>query len=332
MTADLFVAAHEFCRGEDVGEALGLLERQHAQREAAPRRDALALAAQAVVERGRQDVQEVGLGLAAAGGEPQRVDDVRVRRPATVVDDGRDVGEQEAELERPPSGVRTAGDSRRRGWRAQKRAGALVGLQEARARCAAAPARRRTGAASSAACSRIPSSHAPRRRLDRARTAVGPVVARPSVRMRRRVRAERRSGSSRERREPEVGTMRRSRRPSRSGRGWSWTATSVVRKVAWPRLLDATVDAVGRDGAVVAERVGQVVEGEGQGRRRRRPRGSPRRRSCPSAAISSGETLTSVTTSSGPSLPSSSLGMELACHVRRPRPRESARRSRARPA
>ena len=30
-------------------------------------------------------------------------------------------------------------------------------------------------------------------------------------------------------------------------------------------LLDATVDAIGRDGAVVTERVGQVVEGEGQG-------------------------------------------------------------------
>ena len=53
------------------------------------------------MERRREDVQEVRLGLATPGREPQRIDDAAFA-VATVVDDGPDVGEQEPELERPP--------------------------------------------------------------------------------------------------------------------------------------------------------------------------------------------------------------------------------------
>ena len=102
LAVDLFVAAHEFGGSEHVGEALRLLKRQHPQREAAPGRDPLALATETVEERSRHHVEEVGLGLAAARGEPERVDDLAwaVRR---IVGDGGDIGEHEAELERSPA-------------------------------------------------------------------------------------------------------------------------------------------------------------------------------------------------------------------------------------
>ena len=105
MTRDVFVAPHQLRGCKHVRETLGLLEREHAQREATPRGDALALAAQAIVERRSENEEEVGLGLAAPGREPQGVDDspCAVRR---LVDDGREIGEQETELERAPRRVR----------------------------------------------------------------------------------------------------------------------------------------------------------------------------------------------------------------------------------
>src|SRR5690349_7313984 len=75
VTADVFLPPCQLRGCEYVREALGLLEREHAQREAAPRGDALALAAQAIVERRSENEEEVGLGLAAPGREPQGVDD-----------------------------------------------------------------------------------------------------------------------------------------------------------------------------------------------------------------------------------------------------------------
>ena len=155
---DLLVAAHQFGGAEHVGESLGLLEREHAQREATPRRDALALAAQAIVEGRGQDVEEVRLGLAAAGGEPQRVDDWR-SPSGDVVDDRREVGEQEPELERSPMRVSDRhGARRRRGWPGGRRAGPLVASRAGRARGAAGPLRRRTSRLLRGPASRIPAS------------------------------------------------------------------------------------------------------------------------------------------------------------------------------
>ena len=74
--ADLLLAAHQFGAGERVGEPLGLLQAQQPQREPGPGRDPMLLPRQPVEERGGQQQPEVGLGLAATGGEPDRVDDV----------------------------------------------------------------------------------------------------------------------------------------------------------------------------------------------------------------------------------------------------------------
>ena len=78
MTVDPFVPSDEFRGREDIREALRLLERQHAEGKPPPRRDALALATETVVERGREDEKEVGLCLAAACREPESVDDASV--------------------------------------------------------------------------------------------------------------------------------------------------------------------------------------------------------------------------------------------------------------
>ena len=84
MAVDAFVASDEFRGREDVGEALRLLEREHAERKTPPRGDALALAAETVVERSGEDEKEIGLCLAAAGREPERVDDASLARSRVV--------------------------------------------------------------------------------------------------------------------------------------------------------------------------------------------------------------------------------------------------------
>lgn len=59
------------------------------------------LAAHPVVQTGENDDAEVGLGLAAACGEPERVDDTTIG--AARVDERRKGGEQKAELEWAPA-------------------------------------------------------------------------------------------------------------------------------------------------------------------------------------------------------------------------------------
>ena len=55
------VAAHEIGRDQHVGEALGLLEREHAQREPSPGRDALGLAPQPIVEGRGQHIEATSI-------------------------------------------------------------------------------------------------------------------------------------------------------------------------------------------------------------------------------------------------------------------------------
>src|SRR5581483_9457142 len=74
-SGDVLIAADQFGGSQDVGETLRLLQAQHSEREPAPGRDALALAPQAIEEGGGEDEEEIGLGLPAARGEPEGVDD-----------------------------------------------------------------------------------------------------------------------------------------------------------------------------------------------------------------------------------------------------------------
>jgi hypothetical protein len=96
------VAPDSFRTRKRVGESLRLLERQEPEGEARPRRDAAALAGHAVVQRSRDEQAEVGLGLAAASGEPDRVDNLGVVRTAGQERQGL---KQETHLEWPPPGV-----------------------------------------------------------------------------------------------------------------------------------------------------------------------------------------------------------------------------------
>src|SRR5687767_6439072 len=94
----------------DVGHSLCLLDRQQAQGEASPRRDAGALATESVEERMKYDGGEICLSLSAAGGE---VDDVHYLAVCGVragrIGEGGHPGNlchQEYDLEEAPGSLR----------------------------------------------------------------------------------------------------------------------------------------------------------------------------------------------------------------------------------
>jgi hypothetical protein len=103
LAFDAGTAAGELGAGERVGKTLRLLQRKHPQRETAPAGNAMCFAAHPVVQTGEDDDAQVGLGLAAAGGEPERVDDAPLG--ARGVDERREGREQEAQLEWAPAFV-----------------------------------------------------------------------------------------------------------------------------------------------------------------------------------------------------------------------------------
>ncbi|MNV08570.1 hypothetical protein D3C71_990360 [compost metagenome] len=105
IASDAGVTTHELSGSERVGEALGLLERQHPQGEPRPGGHPGQLAPHSVEECRCQQKSKVGLGFPAARREPNNVHDFGL---GVGIDQALKIGEQERELEWTPRRVTTA--------------------------------------------------------------------------------------------------------------------------------------------------------------------------------------------------------------------------------
>ena len=101
LAAELVLQTHQLGAREGVREPLRLLQRQHPQRKPAPRGDAELAPSYPVEETCEHDHAQVGLGLAAAGGEPQRVDELPPL--GARVNQALEHGEDVPHLERSPA-------------------------------------------------------------------------------------------------------------------------------------------------------------------------------------------------------------------------------------